>query len=101
MTRCDRLQCSRLRATITAGWWAVLARPFHFSFRCRHVGDEFIVLVQSLEHGLADDASGIDVALAMHPADHAALPELVPTGTCVYGSVRNEFGQHFAPHVAE
>ncbi len=52
--RIGRLQCGRLRAAITAGWRAALARLLHLDLRSRHVGDEFRILVQSLDHGLAD-----------------------------------------------
>ncbi len=101
LRRIGRLQSGRLRAAITADWRAVPARLLHFDFRSRHVGDEFRILVQSFEHGLADGASGIDVALVVHPADHAALPELVGAGPSGSGSLRQQLGEHFAPDVAE
>ncbi len=69
------------------------ARLLHFDFRSRHVGDEFRILVQSLEHGLADRASGIDVALVVHAADHATLAELVGAGPSRRGALRQQFGE--------
>ena len=79
----------------------MLACPFRFDFRSRHVGDEFRILVQSFEHGLADGASGIDVTLVVYAADHATLAEFVGAGTSGSGALRQQFGEHFAPDVAE